>query len=948
MKGSSRICAWGLMVLWIGTAGVDAREIHYFGLNSVENMSANGEFVIRVETDNGWSEALRIPSDRFFREQRVDLGQTPDGARPRTMEITQSGGGSAHIDSVFLDGTPPISVVGGKVDIAKIAYQDKDLADVTGKRIILDFPATAGDGVLLLTARIDAIDISKKPFLYPQKRIAFAPNPRLPFYSFSVVPGDPRLIFKEWTRPGTGHPAGFTYAWGQVEDNVLHISLDFTPDNTYDGGADYAAVYVKTAAGLNEYKIQGGRSVWGRSEYTYTERVPYQHMIYEFAIPTSDLVVANGDDIEIAFSAYGTVAVTSEQSPAIAFDPNSNTGVVVYEYADGGPDIRIYSQLVNADGSTSGAAVAIDDNPGGQDSYNPALAYNGVDHEYLAVWNSFSDEDIFGRIIDAGGTLPGSRITIFSDTSTAAQVEPRAAYDSADNNFLVVWEDDRNAATENNDIYGRFISAAGVPDAAGEFDITPLAAYQGCPDVSYNNTDGSFLVVWEGTDLIYGQMLTSTGAASGSWFEIGDTTGSDQTKPAIAYDGVNNQFLVVWRDERSGGTSSPDIFGQRIAGNGSFIGRNFAVTGNAADSFDNPGVTFDSAKQRFLVTFTRSEGGDSDIYGRLVGADGSLAVEDTGISVDPAVYAHEQAATYIGSGSTYLITSVSGSPADVGVTQLVADTPLMISRRFIPFGEVVVGATPGSETVTITNESGGTFTVSGISISGAGASSFAVENDGITATPIADAATAAFDIVFTPDSAGKKTATVTVASSDIASGEYTIQVEGDGVVPTNSAPEKPVLKYPANGASGVPADATFIWDEVTDADGDTVTYHLYVDTDQTFASTTPVEVSVGNSIVLIGGVGSVFGLAFVGLIGSKRRRGWLGFIAILVVVVVLAMACGDLPGTGDGTDNPQPGEGESGATVPGIQEGTTYYWKIVADDGNGGLTESDVWSFTTR
>ncbi len=28
-------------------------------------------------------------------------------------------------------------------------------------------------------------------------------------------------------------------------------------------------------------------------------------------------------------------------------------------------------------------------------------------------------------------------------------------------------------------------------------------------------------------------------------------------------------------------------------------------------------------------------------------------------------------------------------------------------------------------------------------------------------------------------------------------------------------------------------------------------------------------------------------------------------------------------------------------TVPYLQTGTTYYWKVVADDGNGGETESD-------
>jgi hypothetical protein len=34
--------------------------------------------------------------------------------------------------------------------------------------------------------------------------------------------------------------------------------------------------------------------------------------------------------------------------------------------------------------------------------------------------------------------------------------------------------------------------------------------------------------------------------------------------------------------------------------------------------------------------------------------------------------------------------------------------------------------------------------------------------------------------------------------------------------------------------------------------------------------------------------------------------------------------------------------------VSGLNSATTYYWKVVADDGKGGLTSSPTWSFTTQ
>jgi hypothetical protein len=273
----------------------------------------------------------------------------------------------------------------------------------------------------------------------------------------------------------------------------------------------------------------------------------------------------------------------------------------------------------------------------------------------------------------------------------------------------------------------------------------------------------------------------------------------------------------------------------------------------------------------------------------------------------------------------------------------VADTVVMISERIMTFDWTTVGETSSPQTVTISNESGSTFTVSALTVGGTDASSFAVQNDTVTGSPIADADSATFDITFTPQSAGKETGTVTIESADISGSPYVIAVEGLSTDQANTPPEKPVLIYPANGATGVPADTTFIWEDVSDADGDDITYWLYVDVDQTFADTTPVEVAVGKPTALMAGIGSILGLAFFGMFIPKRRRSLTGIVTLVVLVVVVAMACGELPGT-----TPQPGEGESGSTAPNLEGGTTYYWKIVADDGNGGLTSSDVWSFSTE
>jgi outer membrane protein assembly factor BamB len=108
------------------------------------------------------------------------------------------------------------------------------------------------------------------------------------------------------------------------------------------------------------------------------------------------------------------------------------------------------------------------------------------------------------------------------------------------------------------------------------------------------------------------------------------------------------------------------------------------------------------------------------------------------------------------------------------------------------------------------------------------------------------------------------------------------------VGPTNTPPTKPTNLNPANGASGVSVTPTLSWDESTDDDGDDVTYDLYLGTDEENLEEDPV------------------------------------------------VKVSDL-GTNSYTFT----------TEESLKYEATYYWKVIAKDGRGGKTSSDVWSFTT-
>jgi hypothetical protein len=89
----------------------------------------------------------------------------------------------------------------------------------------------------------------------------------------------------------------------------LYVAIDFTPDNTFDGDADYTKVYVKTNSGVKEFKVSVPETTWGQQFFTYTDKVSYQHKVYEYQIPLASLDIAAGQtELQLGFAAYGTAA----------------------------------------------------------------------------------------------------------------------------------------------------------------------------------------------------------------------------------------------------------------------------------------------------------------------------------------------------------------------------------------------------------------------------------------------------------------------------------------------------------------------------------------------------------------------------------------------------------------------------------------------------------------
>ena len=298
-------------------------------------------------------------------------------------------------------------------------------------------------------------------------------------------------------------------------------------------------------------------------------------------------------------------------------------------------------------GSTANATTLLWDefqisfDPGIQTSPAIALATKTSNGPFLSVWDESSSltngEVVYGQMVSQGGVPTGSEIAIAPLANGVDDTRPRLAYSPKRNSFMVVWEDNRNAATSGTDIYAQQISSNGALLGAN-IPISTATGNQQRPGIAYNSITDQYLMVWadnrtpaDGTD-IYGQIVSSNGTLMGSNFAI-STAKNIQDMSRVAFDPIKGQYLVVWSDDRTK-ADGYDIYGQKIAPTGKLLGANFIISNAPYDQF-RPDITWDSNDNEFMAVWVdcRNIGtpgcvsGDKtngDIYGQIIASGGAL------------------------------------------------------------------------------------------------------------------------------------------------------------------------------------------------------------------------------------------------------------------------------------------------------------------------------------
>ena len=332
---------------------------------------------------------------------------------------------------------------------------------------------------------------------------------------------------------------------------------------------------------------------------------------------------------------------TNQASPAVAYNPVDQQYLVVWtddrHLEQSGVDV--YGQLLAPDGRPLGRDFPISTAPGGQQL--PVVVYNYMDYEYLVVWSDDRNTaatglDLYGQRLARDGTLTGDEFPI--NAVPGAQQLPAVAYNSKENQYLVVWQDTRNLLVSGNDLYGQILSPQGRPFGR-PFVVSDAPNNQVTPAAAYNYAAHQYLVVWgdlrngsSGSD-IYGQRLAAGGRLIGSNFPIA-TAPAGQQVPVAAYDYTTNQYLVAWEDSRSSATTGSDIYGQILSGEADLVGNHFPIT-TAAGNQQRPALAYHGRRHQYLVAWSderHSATSGFDIYGQRVSPQGELIGGDLAIA----------------------------------------------------------------------------------------------------------------------------------------------------------------------------------------------------------------------------------------------------------------------------------------------------------------------------
>lgn len=169
---------------------------------------------------------------------------------------------------------------------------------------------------------------------------------------------------------------------------------------------------------------------------------------------------------------------------------------------------------------------------------------------------------------------------------------------------------------------------------------------------------------------------------------------------------------------------------------------------------------------------------------------------------------------------------------------------------------------------------------------------------------------------------------------------------------STDTPTAPTLVSPENKATVSPARVLFRWGASVDSAGDSVSYALYYSTNRDFSGAVPVMASVINISPPHEKHGrkklALFAAGILLVLLSVIIAIWKG-PSIFRTACVAALGFSLIPVCSPVGPLAAPVlSSDPSMTVDGLDQATTYYWKVTATNSRDAQRSSEVWSFVTQ
>ena len=336
-------------------------------------------------------------------------------------------------------------------------------------------------------------------------------------------------------------------------------------------------------------------------------------------------VDASGNTLwaEDGVSVPGGGAAVARTLPVVVAD-GAGGAIVIWRQADAATGFDLFAQRLDAAGApvwtAGGVAVctAVNDQ-------RPTSAVSDGDAGAIVAWEDYrGDGDIFAARVTASGATPWAADGVEVCTAPDSSLAPQLTSDGA-GGAIVVWQDSRDPAIYQDDIYAQRISASGEPLWTTNGVALSTATFQQRRPVIAPDGSGGAIVTWGD---LHGDIWARRVDASGTphWTPDGVPVCdliSHARDPNIVADGSGGAIVTWYESRQYPPLLGYDVFARRVTASGTLLGPEGGVPitmSAVGDFFMDPVIAPDGGGGAIIAWKDERAVAHSDIFAQQFAA----------------------------------------------------------------------------------------------------------------------------------------------------------------------------------------------------------------------------------------------------------------------------------------------------------------------------------------